>query len=52
MRGIVRLIRELQEGDPTAVYMLVFAIIGTIVLVLTAEFIQRRRKAKTSKGKL
>ncbi len=46
----IRLIRALQEGDPSAIYVPAFAVVGTIVLVLIAELVQRRRKGKTHKS--
>jgi len=44
MRGIIRLIRELQEGDPRAIYVLIFTLVGTVVIVLVAELVRRRRR--------
>lgn len=46
MRGIVRLIRELQEGDPTAIRVLIFAVIGTPVILLAAGLVRARRSRK------
>jgi len=43
MRGIVRLIDGLSSGDPTATYVLIFAVIGTVVIVAATEVIRRRR---------
>ncbi len=52
MRGIIRLIHELQAGNPAAVYVLVFAVVGTVVLVVITQLVQRSRRTKTSKGKM
>jgi len=49
MRGIVRLIRGLQEGDARAVCVLIFAILGTAVIVLVAELVRRRRSRQNGR---
>jgi len=51
MRGILRLIRGLQEGDPEAVYVLIFAIVGTAVIVLTVALVRRRRNRQDRSGR-
>ena len=43
-RGLVRLFDGLQRGDPQAIAVLLFAIVGTIAIVAVAEWIQRRRR--------
>ncbi len=44
MRGIIRLIDGLARGDMEAVYVLAFAVVGTVILVAIAEVVQRRRR--------
>lgn len=43
VNGILRLIDGLLRGDPTAVYVLVFAVVGTILILVAVEIIRRRR---------
>ncbi len=43
MRGIIRLIQELQEGNPRAVYVLIFAVVGTAIIVVAAGVVRARR---------
>ncbi len=43
MRGIIRLVQELQAGNPRAIYVLIFAIIATVVIVLVAGQVRARR---------
>jgi len=43
MRGIIRLVEGLTSGDPTATYVLIFAVVGTVVIVAATEVIRRRR---------
>jgi uncharacterized membrane protein YeaQ/YmgE (transglycosylase-associated protein family) len=45
MRGIGRLIEGLKQGNSTAIAVLVFAVVGTVVIVVITEIIQRRRRA-------
>ena len=45
LRGIARLIEGLQRGDPQAIWVLVFVVVGTIAIVAVTEWIQRRRRA-------
>lgn len=45
MRGIGRLIEELVQGNPRAIGVLIFAVVGTVVIVVITEIIHRRRKA-------
>jgi len=40
---MVRLVEGLAAGDPTATAVLVFAVIGTIVIVGIVTVIRRRR---------
>ncbi len=44
MRGIIRLIEGILTGDPEVVYIVIFAVVGTIVLFAVTEIVQRRRK--------
>ncbi len=44
MRGMVRLIDGLISGDPTAFGVLVFAVVGTVVIVAATEIIRRARR--------
>jgi len=44
MRGIVRLVRELQEGNPRAVAVLIFAVAGTAVILLVVAMVRARRR--------
>ena len=46
VRGIGRLIDGLQRGDPQAVWVLVFVVVGTLAIVAVTEWIQRRRRAR------
>ncbi|NLT42572.1 MAG: hypothetical protein GXX93_07850 [Anaerolineae bacterium] len=43
MRGIIRLVEGLTSGDPTATYVLVFAVVGAIIIVAATEVVRRRR---------
>lgn len=43
MRGISRLIEGLVAGDPTATSVLIFAVVGTILIVGIVMMIRRRR---------
>lgn len=43
MRGMSRLIEGLVSGDPTAPAVLVFAVVGTIVIVGVVAMIRRSR---------
>ncbi len=43
MRGIIRLIQELHDGNPRAIYVLIFAVVGTVVIVLVAGQVRARR---------
>ena len=44
MRGINRLIEGLLAGDSTAVYVLIFTVVATIIIFTITEIIQRNRK--------
>jgi TRAP-type uncharacterized transport system fused permease subunit len=44
MRGMRRLIEGLQQGDPTAITILIVAIIGTVVIYIITQRIQRQRR--------
>jgi hypothetical protein len=44
MRGIVRLVEGLLRGEAEAVYVLVFAVAGTLLIVLITGSIRRRRR--------
>lgn len=46
MRGIIRLIRELQEGNPRAVAVLIFAVAGTAVILLVVGIVRARRRRR------
>jgi hypothetical protein len=46
MRGIIRLIEAIFEGDPDVVPILIFAVVGTVILYFAAEIIRKRRKGK------
>jgi uncharacterized membrane protein YeaQ/YmgE (transglycosylase-associated protein family) len=48
MRGIIRLIQELQAGNPRAVYVLLFAIVGAVVLVVVAGRVRARRSRQNN----
>jgi hypothetical protein len=43
MRGIFRLIDGLAAGDPTAVAVLAFAVVGTVFIVGVVMVVRRRR---------
>jgi hypothetical protein len=45
MRGILRLIEGLLNGDPFAIYVLIFAVAGTAIIYGITEVVQRRRRA-------
>ncbi len=44
MRGIFRLIEGLLNNDPTAWVVLGFTVVGTTIIVLITNQIQKRRK--------
>jgi hypothetical protein len=44
MRGIIRLIDGLLRGDQVALYVLIFAVVATIIIVSITEVIQRKRR--------
>jgi len=43
MRDVTRLIEGLAAGDPTATAVLLFAVIGTVIIVGAVMVIRRRR---------
>jgi hypothetical protein len=49
MHGIIRLIQGLLEGDPTATYVLIFTVVGTVSIVAVTEYIQHKRKREKKK---
>jgi hypothetical protein len=49
MRNLDRLIDGLLRGDTFTIYVLVFAVGGTIVIFATSEILQRRRRQQRSK---
>jgi len=44
MSDFIRLIEGLLVGDPTAIAVLIFAVVGTTVIFALTEVIQRRRR--------
>jgi preprotein translocase subunit YajC len=44
MRGIRRLIEGLQQGDPTAITILIVAIVATVIIYIITQRIQRQRR--------
>ena len=44
MRGIGRLIEGLKEGDMTAIVILVFAVVGTAIIFMITQMIQKKRR--------
>ncbi len=44
MRGIIRLIEGLINGDPDTIYILAFAIGGTIILYAAVEIYRKLKK--------
>ena len=45
-RGVERLIDGLLRGEAQALYVLVFVIVGTVLIVAATEVVQRRRRAE------
>ncbi len=43
MRGIFRLIDGLVSGDPEALYILIFAVVATVVIYIAVEYIRKAR---------
>jgi hypothetical protein len=48
LRGIGRLIDGLSQGDARAVSVLIFAVVGTLLILAVTEIVQRRRRARRS----
>jgi preprotein translocase subunit YajC len=44
MRGMRRLIEGLQQGDPTAITILIVAIVATVIIYFITQRIQRQRR--------
>ncbi len=45
MRGILRLIEGILNGDPEVIPIAIFAVVGTVVLYAVTEIIRKRRKS-------
>jgi TRAP-type uncharacterized transport system fused permease subunit len=44
MRGMRRLIEGLQQGDPTAITILIVAIAATVIIYIITQRIQKQRR--------
>jgi hypothetical protein len=50
MRGIGRLIDGLQKGDLTAIAVLIFAVVGTAIIFIITQIIQKKRQKNMDRG--